>query len=81
MLKYKTDKAAEVGRLIASLGSLGREMAGLPEIALDAAIVDVKGDEGTGTHTPVPEAASKAPATESKGAQGGGGKKKKKGKK
>jgi len=32
-LKYKTDKAAEVGRLIASLGRLGRHMAALPEIA------------------------------------------------
>lgn len=32
-LKYKTDKAAEVGRLIASLGRMGRYMAALPEIA------------------------------------------------
>jgi len=31
-LKYKTDKAAEVGRLVAAMGSLGREMAALPEI-------------------------------------------------
>jgi len=30
-LKYKTDKAADVGRLIASLGRLGRNMAALPE--------------------------------------------------
>lgn len=30
-LKYKTDKAAEVGRLIGSLGRLGRGMAALPE--------------------------------------------------
>ena len=30
VLKYKTDKAAEVGRLIASLGRLGRDMAALP---------------------------------------------------
>jgi hypothetical protein len=33
VLKYKTDKAAEVGRLIASLGTLGRSMAALPEVA------------------------------------------------
>ena len=31
VLKYKTDKAADVGRLIASLGRLGRHMAALPE--------------------------------------------------
>ncbi|THY53294.1 hypothetical protein D6C97_06115 [Aureobasidium pullulans] len=31
-LKYKTDKAAEVGRLVAAMGSLGREMAALPEV-------------------------------------------------
>jgi hypothetical protein len=30
-LKYQTDKAAEVGRLVASLGRLGRNMSGLPE--------------------------------------------------
>ncbi|THY92165.1 hypothetical protein D6C95_06169 [Aureobasidium pullulans] len=31
-LKYKTDKAAEVGRLVAAMGSLGQEMAALPEV-------------------------------------------------
>lgn len=30
-LKYRTDKAAEVGRLVAALGSCGRVMAALPE--------------------------------------------------
>lgn len=30
-LKYKTDRAAEVGRLVAGLGRLGRHMAALPE--------------------------------------------------
>lgn len=30
-LKYRTDKAAEVGRLVGSLGRLGRGMAALPE--------------------------------------------------
>lgn len=34
-LKYKTDKAAEVGRLVASLGTLGRDMAALPEQPAD----------------------------------------------
>lgn len=32
-LKYKTDKAAEVGRLVAALGRLAGEMAGVPESA------------------------------------------------
>nr|POE85096.1 uncharacterized protein c17h9.07 [Quercus suber] len=32
-LKFKTDRAAEVGRLIGSLGRLGRQMAALPEQA------------------------------------------------
>lgn len=30
-LKYRTDKAADVGRLVAALGSCGRVMAALPE--------------------------------------------------
>jgi len=33
VLKLKTDKAADVGRLIAGLGRLGRRMAALPEKA------------------------------------------------
>nr|POF14060.1 uncharacterized protein c17h9.07 [Quercus suber] len=32
-LKFKTDRAAEVGRLIGSLGRLGRHMAALPQQA------------------------------------------------
>lgn len=31
VLKFKTDRAAEVGRLITGLGGLGRHMAALPE--------------------------------------------------
>lgn len=31
VLKFKTDRAAEVGRLISGLGKLGRHMAALPE--------------------------------------------------
>jgi hypothetical protein len=30
VLKFKTDRAAEVGRLIGSLGRMGRHMAALP---------------------------------------------------
>jgi hypothetical protein len=33
VLKFKTDKAADVGRLITGLGRLGRHMAALPEKA------------------------------------------------
>ncbi|KAF2773143.1 hypothetical protein EJ03DRAFT_265785 [Teratosphaeria nubilosa] len=31
VLKFKTDRAADVGRLVAGLGRLGRHMAALPE--------------------------------------------------
>ncbi|TIA33606.1 hypothetical protein D6C78_07424 [Aureobasidium pullulans] len=75
-LKYKTDKAAEVGRLVAAMGSLGREMAALPEIKQDITMPDA--DE-----TPVVEAAA-TPATaqqQQQQQQSTGGKKKKKGKK
>ncbi|KAK3081522.1 hypothetical protein LTS18_005784 [Coniosporium uncinatum] len=83
-LKYKTDKAFEVGRLIGSLGILGRSMAALPdkppeELEVPAAM-DTAG--GSGTQTPVPEAAKGAAAEgKGQGGGGGGGKKKKKGKK
>ncbi|OCL03920.1 hypothetical protein AOQ84DRAFT_325140 [Glonium stellatum] len=84
-LKYRTDKAAEVGRLVGSLGKLGRHMAALPEVLDD---LSAPADQGTGTHTPITEGASskdvKSAVPESKSAPqagGGGGKKKKKGKK
>jgi hypothetical protein len=35
VLKFKTDRAAEVGRLINGLGRLGRHMAALPEKAVE----------------------------------------------
>lgn len=41
-LKYRTDKAAELGRLVASLGRLGREFSGL----------SVEEDEGHSTTAP-----------------------------
>lgn len=84
-LKYRTDKAAEVGRLVGSLGKLGRHMGALPEVIDD---LSAPADQSTGTHTPMPEGASskdvKSAIPESKSApqaEGGGGKKKKKGKK
>ncbi|KAF2087802.1 hypothetical protein K490DRAFT_65081 [Saccharata proteae CBS 121410] len=81
-LKYQTVQAAQVGRLVASLERLARVMAALPQAAEDASMPDVPlTEQGTGTNTPLPEAASTA--KDSKPAQGGGGagKKKKKGKK
>ncbi|KAL1626901.1 hypothetical protein SLS56_006629 [Neofusicoccum ribis] len=77
-LKYQTTKAAEVGRLIASLEKLSRTMAALPDVSDDVAMLDAPAaEQGTGTNTPNPEPAAKP---DSKPAQGGG-KKKKKGKK
>ncbi|THV65421.1 hypothetical protein D6D28_09115 [Aureobasidium pullulans] len=73
-LKYKTDKAAEVGRLVAAMGSLGREMAALPEIKQDITMTDA--DE-----TPVVEAAATPATAQQQQPQSTGGKKKKKGKK
>jgi hypothetical protein len=78
-LQYSTDKAAEVGRLIGSLGRLGRHMAALPEIAEDLSIPAEasgiatpvkKDDDGDVKVTDIPKAAGS-----------GGGKKKRKGKK
>lgn len=88
-LKYQTDKQAEVGRLIAALGSCGRLMAALPpkEEGADEGAMDVD--------APVkeePEVKAKAGPKEAlkggqgqgkggeKGGNGGGGGKKKKGK-
>ncbi|KAK3380373.1 signal recognition particle 9 kDa protein-domain-containing protein [Lasiosphaeria ovina] len=88
-LKYKTSKAAEVTRLVQMLGTLGRRMAALPEVAgagqqHDEPMPDAEAAAaGSGTQTPVPTAASTPAAGASgQGPQpGGGGKgKKKKGK-
>ena len=91
-LKYRTTKAAEVSRLILSLGKLSRPMAGLPALR-DEAVADVEGGSGAGTPAvadegpaPAAAAAAAAPAapaaTPAAGGGGGGGKgKKKKGKK
>ncbi|KAF2239050.1 hypothetical protein EV356DRAFT_528930 [Viridothelium virens] len=85
-LKYRTDQAAEVGRLVAVMGRLGRSMAASPdeEIKDEAAAAEgAVGEQGTGRNTPVPKAVSgetKGGAGQGGGGQGGG-KKKKKGRK
>ena len=94
-LKYRTTKAAEVGRLVLCLGRLGTRMTGLPGDSADvevpaagAAAAGAAGGEDVamaddGAETPAPAAAvAPPPAAESKTTGGGGGKgKKKKGKK
>ncbi|KAF2706090.1 hypothetical protein K504DRAFT_387046 [Pleomassaria siparia CBS 279.74] len=77
-LQYETTKAAEVGRLIGSLGRLGRYMAALPEVAEELSV----STENAGISTPAVEKDTKAGASAADPkAGGGGGKKKKKGKK
>ena len=86
-IKYRTDKAAEVGRLIAALGTCGRVMAALPEKEeKEEEEKEVEERVGAG----VADAKGKAEATEVQGGRGGdhkegkgkagGGGKKKKGK-
>ncbi|KAL8930123.1 MAG: hypothetical protein Q9172_000208 [Xanthocarpia lactea] len=90
-LKYKTDKAAEVGRLVAALGRCGRTMAGLPP--KDEGVAEgAEGAEGDGKMEVKEEPEIKPILTgkdPAKGipqaqaqmqAKGGGGGKKKKGK-
>lgn len=88
-LKYKTDKAAEVGRLVASLGSCGRVMAALPareetEVKEEPVeemegVAAVKPED---TKVPTSKAGAKGGQAQGKGGEkGGGGGKKKKGKK
>ncbi|KAK7516412.1 signal recognition particle 9 kDa protein-domain-containing protein [Phyllosticta citriasiana] len=80
-LKYKTNKAAEVGRLVASLEKLARTMAALPDKPDDIPMLDAPAEQGTGTSTPNPEAKAEAKPSQGGSGGGGGGKKKKKGKK
>ncbi|ROW15048.1 hypothetical protein VPNG_03370 [Cytospora leucostoma] len=71
-LKYKTTKAAEVGRLVQLLGSLGRKMAALPDAPAPAVAVE---DEAAEVATP-PVAGGGgggAPGQAGQGAGGGGG--------
>ncbi|KAI9742096.1 MAG: hypothetical protein M1834_000486 [Cirrosporium novae-zelandiae] len=73
-LKYKTDKGAEVGRLMASLGRLGRTMAGLPEMEDNIDAVEDKMDVDEKQEAAPPAATTHEP---NKGGHGKGGKKKK----
>jgi Signal recognition particle 9 kDa protein (SRP9) len=87
-LKYSTNKAAEVSRLIQILGRLARPMCGLPELKDEVPILGagVGGDgEGSGVGTPTVESVpgvtgSGRPGQQTQGI-GGGKKKGKKGKK
>jgi hypothetical protein len=88
-LKYRTTKAAEVSRLVLSLGKLSRPMAGLPELKEEVMADAPPLAEGSGTGTPALEKGEAAPPgsggqqqQQASGGGGGGGKgKKKKGKK
>ncbi|KAK4539959.1 hypothetical protein LTR36_009929 [Oleoguttula mirabilis] len=89
VLKFKTDRAADVGRLINGLGRLGRHMAALPvkdEAPLDTITHgDASNDHVTEAAVPVPKESAPAPTDakppQAAGGGGAGGKKKKKGKK
>lgn len=81
-LKYRTDKGAEVGRLIATLGRLGRHMAALPETA--EPIEDGAADTAQDGTTTAEQTETNAPATKAIAAAKDAGmasKKKRKGKK
>lgn len=84
-LKYETDKAAEVGRLVGALSRLGRTMAGLPELKEDVVMMDAAAEGAEGSAAVVSSAGVSltTPLAEGKpAASGTGGKKgKKKGKK
>ncbi|KAI5197106.1 hypothetical protein E4T39_07475 [Aureobasidium subglaciale] len=76
-LKYKTDKAAEVGRLVAAMGTLAREMAALPQVKQDVTMTDAI-TEGVET---IVDAVASVVAPAATPVQNTAGKKKKKGKK
>lgn len=85
-LQYETNKAAEVGRLIAGLGRLGRSMAAMQGEHMEVDILAAEEDAAPAQKIQTNGAASKPqpaqPQDHSKqGTGGGGGKKKKKGKK
>ncbi|KAL8748968.1 MAG: hypothetical protein Q9199_007969 [Rusavskia elegans] len=86
-LKYKTDKAAEVGRLVAALGRCGRAMAGLPPKAeapaeeVEEGKMEVKEKAETKPDVSAKDTAkSNAQGQAQMQGKGGGGGKKKKGK-
>ncbi|KAJ1335330.1 signal recognition particle protein [Microdochium nivale] len=95
-LKYRTTKAAEVGRLVLCLGRLGTRMTGLPGDSADVEVATAGAEDvamaddaapaaaaAAAAETPAPAAAAAAVSTDSKTTAGGGGGKgkKKKGKK
>lgn len=73
-LKYRTTKAAEVSRLILSLGRLGRAMAALPDVS------DEEAPEVSGKEEEVKQGQNQQPQASAQ-ASSAAGKKKKKGKK
>ncbi|KAK3697863.1 hypothetical protein LTR37_017254 [Vermiconidia calcicola] len=83
-LQFKTDRAADVGRLIGGVGRLGRHMAALPQKTEDTVMEEAPGAEQAKVQERPPAASpAVAPASDGKAqsGSGGGGKKKKKGKK
>ncbi|KAI5928562.1 signal recognition particle 9 kDa protein-domain-containing protein [Camillea tinctor] len=82
VLKYKTTKAAEVSRLILSLGRLGRRMAGLPkESEADEAMADAPPASTTTAEGKTQAQGGSGGGAGGSGGGGGGKGKKKKGKK
>lgn len=85
-LKYKTSKAAEVGRLIQMLGSMARKMAALPDLPVPTLVEEGDGAVAGTATPPVASGQQGAGAAGSAATAGGGsgeagkGKKKKKGK-
>ncbi|KAI0023253.1 signal recognition particle 9 kDa protein-domain-containing protein [Xylariomycetidae sp. FL0641] len=85
-LKYRTTKAAEVSRLVLSLGRLGRRMAALPRAEEeDVGMVDAAAaaavDEAVGAGKEEAPRKDEGAGKKDAGGGGGGGKKKKKGRK
>lgn len=84
VLKYRTDKAAEVGRLIGSLGRMGRLMGGMEAGKEDEEKEDVimgeAGEEEAAQTTTTATGSTQTQTQQGQAQQGGGGKKKKKGK-
>ncbi|KAI9859849.1 MAG: hypothetical protein M1824_003629 [Vezdaea acicularis] len=85
-LKYRTDKAAEVGRLVASLGRLGKLMSGQEIEEIDDTVnAEAKDEKAVEVAVATPPVETSAQVAEKKAVAGknelSGGKKKKKGKK
>jgi Signal recognition particle 9 kDa protein (SRP9) len=74
-LKYRTNKASEIGRLVSGLQRCARVMAAMPPQDESSELAEAAKEEAA------PEQAKAAPAAAASGGGGSGGKKKKKGKK